>query len=49
MLFQNKIGFRYCASGWFYYRSILRMYGPTNVKFVDNLFYEIQGYISHVH
>ena len=24
VLFQNKINFRYCASGWFYYRNILR-------------------------
>jgi hypothetical protein len=24
MLFQNKINLRYCASGWFYYRNILR-------------------------
>jgi hypothetical protein len=24
MLFQNKINSRYCASGWFYYRNILR-------------------------
>jgi len=23
-LFQNKINLRYCASGWFYYRNILR-------------------------
>jgi len=24
VLFQNKINLRYCASGWFYYRNILR-------------------------
>jgi len=24
LLFQNKINLRYCASGWFYYRNILR-------------------------
>jgi len=24
VLFQNKINLRYCASAWFYYRSILR-------------------------
>ena len=24
VLFQNKIKLRYCASGWFYYRNILR-------------------------
>ena len=24
VMFQNKINLRYCASGWFYYRNILR-------------------------
>jgi len=24
VLFQNKINLRYCASGWFYYRNVLR-------------------------
>ena len=24
VLFQNKINLRYCATGWFYYRNILR-------------------------
>ena len=27
VLFQNKINLRYCASGWFYYRNILRSAG----------------------
>jgi len=34
VLFQNKINLRYCASGWFYYRNILR----CTVQQTSNLF-----------
>jgi hypothetical protein len=29
VLFQNKINLRYCASGWYYYRSLFRDFRGT--------------------
>jgi hypothetical protein len=43
MLFQNKINLRYCASGWFYYRNILRCTvlqssdHEVTLKFLDSI------------
>ena len=31
VLFQNKINFKYCASGWFYYRNEFRCVKPQTI------------------
>ena len=40
VLFQNKINLRYCASGWCYYRNILRCMVPQ----MSNLAVSFQNY-----
>jgi hypothetical protein len=40
MLFQNKINFRYCASGWFNYRILLRWRSHKHRKYIYRNFFK---------
>jgi len=44
MLFQNKINLRYSASGWFYYRNILRC-TVLQTSDLQVLIYSVNSYI----
>ena len=41
VLFQNKINLRYCASGWFYYRNILRCTVLQTSNLSKNLLHKV--------
>ena len=44
LLFQNKMNLRYCASGWFYYRNILR----CTVLKTSNMYIYLHTYITYI-
>ena len=49
--FQNKINLRYCASGWFYYRNILRCTVPqtSNISICCDFWILTSGHIIGWH
>jgi hypothetical protein len=47
VMFQNRINFRYRASGWFYYRNILRCTVLQTSKIVDEVSYRaFRGHVT---